>query len=273
MTFKTHSRMALDDVLREVYPQISAGTDTNRITVIAGNPSEKVLRGPHTTLEELKIGNGAELKLEPGGTAVAVPSFGSLGDTIAGESFYFEVLFNLLDQGDSEVQVLVWQVLMTLPTALAEIRLVQGHDGPWADVVCKQANIWRSLYILQILDSFLCPHDLDTICEQEALTFRRSFVKNGGLVAVVGVMTKASTDLGNMIQKGSTHLASLLRDTGFPIILRVLRLCLVDDKIAAPLVLSSMQVCMYPIFVCICLLSSVLQVFFFELDVGSERGR
>ena len=233
-TIKTHSRMALDDVLREAYPQIAQGSDTNKITVLHNNA--RLVRGPHTTLEELNVTHQSELKLEAGGVAAVEPAFGSLGDTIAKKPKYYDALFALMDQGDSSLQVLAWEVLMSLPTSLEEVRRVQGHAGPWTEVVCNQTSIWRSLYVMQILDSFLLPHETDQGSMQEAAAFRRSFVQQGGLQAVVGVMSLAAKNLGDLMAGGSKHLYALLRDTGFSIVLRVLKLCLVEDAGSGPAV-------------------------------------
>ncbi len=100
--------------------------------------------------------------------------------------------------------------------------------------MCNQTSIWRSLYTLQILDSYLCPHDIDPAANDEAMRFRRAFVQNGGLQAVVTVMTNAMTLLGEHSAKGAKHLSALLRDTGFPIILRVLKLCVSVEEQSAP---------------------------------------
>jgi ubiquitin C-terminal hydrolase len=117
--------------------------------------------------------------------------------------------------------------------SLAYIR-TQGHAGPWTEVVCNQTSLWRSLYTLQILDSFLCPHDMDAASIDAAVRFRKAFVQNGGLQAVVTVMVTAMAQMAEHTAKGNKHMSALLRDTGFPIIVRVLRQCVVLDETSAP---------------------------------------
>jgi hypothetical protein len=126
---KVHTRVALDDVLREAYPHMTQGNDASRILVTMNNV--KLVRGTHTTLEELRVPHQAELKIEPISVPPATPAFGSIGDTIAAEPLFYNVLFSLMEEGDSAIPTLVWDVLMSLPTSLQETRKVQVRCALW----------------------------------------------------------------------------------------------------------------------------------------------
>jgi hypothetical protein len=152
--------MALDDVLREAYPNMAQGNDAGRILVTMNNV--RLVRSPHTTLEELGVPHQAELKIEPSGVAPTTPSFGSIGDTIASEPMHYNVLFNLMNASDNAIPTLVWDVLMSLPTSLQEMRRVQ---------VCKYTHTYTQAHIH--IHTCICIYTRTHPCSCPSLSPRR----------------------------------------------------------------------------------------------------
>ena len=72
-------------------------------------------------------------------------------------ALYFKTFFEIMDDhGLQEVQGLVWEVLMTLPTQHNDEQAVTANRTQWRSVlVSEEQKIWRSLYLLQIVESEL----------------------------------------------------------------------------------------------------------------------
>ncbi|KAJ1485694.1 hypothetical protein T484DRAFT_2407106 [Baffinella frigidus] len=229
---KVHSRQALDEVMTSNFPHL--GADAARFTVtLNGHP---LVRGSSTTLEELGVKHGADLKLEydkpqPQPTTGS----GSIADTIAGDPHYYSVFFKMMEDPNipSDIRSLVWEMLMALPTLGEELRRTRRHIGPWQEVF--QGSMWHSLYILQIVDSLLLPHSLSSKADADAAAFHQNFLANGGMPAVARQMD----DLHQMLSAASTDQAAadhmaMLRAVGLPVVIRVMRLCAAPDMQERP---------------------------------------
>ena len=224
----THSHGSIYDVMGKVIPQWD---DSNPIKISVVHNGSRLVYGPNTTFEELEVANNGELQLNPEEGSPVEPAFGSIGDTIAQQPMYYNILFDILERGDSDLQLLTWKVLMALPTSIEALQAVHAHQGPWTQLPILQQSLWRSLYNLQILDSLLMPSKTDSGAEQSAAAFRRSFVSNGGIGVVLETMSRAAAAFREGVARGRKAQSALIRDHGFPIILRVLRLCVAEEKI------------------------------------------
>ena len=211
---KVHSRQAMDEVIANNFPNL--GADAARFTVTLNG--QALVRGPNTTLEELGVKNGADLKLEyeKPQPQLAMGS-GSIADTIAGDPHYYSVFFTMMDDPNTppDVRSLVWEMLMTLPTLQEELNRTRRHRNPWQEVFSN--NVWHSLYILQIIDALLLPDRASSKAEADSAAFHQLFLSNGGMPAVVSQMEH----LHHILSTASTetHLASMLRTVGLPVVL------------------------------------------------------
>ena len=212
-TEQVGSRQALDDVLSKIFPQQQS---PGRLAVhLNGN---LLVRGPTTTLEELGVTDGAELKVEYDGRSNALEAlpFGHIGETISKDPSLFKTFFEIMDDhGLQEVQGLVWEVLMTLPTQHNDEQAVTANRTQWRSVlVSEEQKIWRSLYLLQIVES-----------ELERPEWRGEFLSNNGFAVVVELMEELHKLQVQQAKRGLPAQAEMLAVTGVPITLRVLRLC------------------------------------------------
>jgi len=205
-------REALDEVLGRIYSQQAP----SRVAVTLDG--KQLVRGPNTTLEELGVADGAEIKVEYE-TRMLTPhaiAFGHIGETIAKDPGFFKMLFEIMDEssGLQDMQGLVWEVLMTLPSQQNDDQAVNLNCAQWRSVLCAEGKIWRSLYLLQIVES-----------ELEILEWRAEFISNNGFAVVVELMEELHKLQILAAKNGLTEQATMLRVIGVPIVLRVLRLC------------------------------------------------
>jgi len=95
-------------------------------------------------------------------------------------------------------------------------------------VVMCDNKIWRSLYLLQIVKS-----------ELERPEWRAEFLSHNGFAMAVELMEEVHKRQIQAAKQGLKHQANLLRDTGMPIVLRVIRLCTGEQgQIAQPVITS-----------------------------------
>ena len=225
-TLEVGSRQALDEILVQSYPQQLP----TRVAVTLDG--KQLVRGPNTTLEELGVTDGAELKVEYE-SRTSTPhtiAFGHLGETIATIPSFFKMLFDIMDEssGLHDMQGLVWEVLMTLPSQEQDEQTVSLNRAQWRSVLCAEGKIWRSLYLLQIVESELETHD-----------YRAEFLSNNGFAVVVELMEELHKQQILAAKNGVVQQAKMLRVIGVPIVLRVLRLCTGDKGQLSQAVMSS----------------------------------
>ena len=129
------------------------------------------------------------------------------------------------------MQGLVWQVLMTLPSHQLDYQTVSRNTAQWRQVLSSESKIWRSLYLLQIVES-----------ELESPEWRADFLSNNGFAVVVELMEQLHQLQIQASKNGFTEQANMLRETGVPVVLRVLRLCTGDRGTLSQAVTSSPSV-------------------------------
>jgi len=215
-TEKVGSRQLLDDILGSVCPQ--AQSPARLAVTLNGN---LLVRGPNTTLEELGVTDGAELKIEydsrtSGPQAIA---FGHIGETISKDPSIFKMFFEIMDDsGLQEVQGLVWDVLMNIPSQHNDEQIVTASRVQWRSILLiPEGKCWRSLYLLQIVES-----------ELESPEWRAEFLSNNGFAVVVELMEELHKLQVQQAKRGFLEQSKMMTVTGVPIVLRVLRLCTRD---------------------------------------------
>mmetsp|Transcript_39620 Transcript_39620/g.93227 ORF Transcript_39620/g.93227 Transcript_39620/m.93227 type:complete len:2695 (+) Transcript_39620:129-8213(+) len=213
-TVECHSRQALDDVIAAALPHMN---DVDKHTVVYRK--QRLVRGPHTTLEELNIVHGAELKVEydklTQGNSQPAGAVRSISDVMAKNHAYFQVLFELMDDRLG-LEELVWGILMALPTLEDQDKVVASHSGPWEEVLLQGTSLWRAIYVLQIVAARLEPEGVDAATELAAQQWRLKFLERRGVKATFQLM-------GSVMQ--AAQAAPSLVAKAFPTLVRVLRLC------------------------------------------------
>ena len=228
-TMEVGSRQALDEILSQAYPQ----QPPSRVAV--SMDGKQLVRGANTTLEQLEVTDGAELKLELDNrpNVPQVIAFGHIGETIATQDVgFFKLFFEIMNEatGLQEMQGLAWEILMHLPSQLQDIQTVSTNRMQWRSVLCSSDahSIWRSLYLFQIVESAL-----------ENTSWRSEFLSNNGFAVAVELMEELHKLQIQALSLNSTQHANMLRVTGVPIVLRVLRLCTGGKGQVSPHVMTS----------------------------------
>jgi len=226
---KVHSRQALDEVLGTNFPNLQ-GEAARFVVTLNGTP---LVRGPNTTLEELGVKHGAELKLEYDKPQPQLQmAAGSIADTIARDAHYYQVLLGMMDSSEVpvDVKMLVWEVLMTLPTLAEEATRIRRHEGNWEEALNR--SLWHSLYSLQIVDAQILPHGSSKLAEQGASSFLCTFLGNRGMPAVVRLEEQLHMSLSQLgTDDAAEHQKSMLLSIGLPIVIRVMRLCATSEVV------------------------------------------
>lgn len=209
-TIQVGSRENFDEI---VFKVINSKIAPNNPQVLVIHNGQSIVRGPQTTFEELNITDGADLKIENQVYCLPEILFGNIGVTLAENVSFFNLLFEIM--GDAHLQklhMILWEVLQILPSQREEEQKVIKYKGHWGEVLSSHGNMWRSLYVLQIIES-----------ELEDPAWCSEFLNAGGFSALVDLMETVLK-----LQKAQDHgenQAKMLRLIGIPIILRVLRLC------------------------------------------------
>ena len=113
---------------------------------------------------------------------------------LSNKSEYFDLLFDLLNLGVTEINIQAWNLLTQIPVnkeLYRRIRTLDKDDIKDWDKIMDSENMYKLLYSLQIINSFICSPDNDQIGEaelQERYEWRLKFIRLGGLDHLLNIL-------------------------------------------------------------------------------------
>jgi hypothetical protein len=111
---------------------------------------------------------------------------------------YFDLLFDLLNLGVTEINVQAWNLLTQIPVnkklykSIKDLEIKEEKD--W-DALMDSENMYKLLYSLQIINSLICSPDNDQIDEtelQERYEWRLKFLRLGGFDHLLRILLEHS---------------------------------------------------------------------------------
>ncbi len=226
-----HSKMTLSELQHCAanYFKIGSGEKAQLSLSNGGQP----LVGRGKTLEELKVVDKTVLHLEivddsncssMQGAPTVLHLVSKDSDEIVCKRF--TTLLIRLEQeerkcGHSALQLQIWNVLTSLPTApflLAELRECKGCVKDWSVWFGVNIGVWRSVYQLQIIDSILLPRYQSSEEDDE---WRENFVRNRGVNELCKFLFAFCSKQSSWCSPGY-----LSWQIGVPVILRILKFLL-----------------------------------------------
>jgi hypothetical protein len=113
---------------------------------------------------------------------------------LSNKSEYFDLLFDLLNLGVSEINIQAWNLLNQIPVnknLYSNIKNLNIENKQDWNLLMDPNNMYKLLYSLQIINSLICSPDTESIDEselQERYEWRIKFLHLGGLDHLVNIL-------------------------------------------------------------------------------------
>lgn len=113
---------------------------------------------------------------------------------------YFSLLFELLELGNATINERVWKLLNQIPVNqemyenIRTLRIIEGYNEPQWDSLLDPSCMYKLLYSLQIVNSFISPsdHTASTQELEERQDWRKRFLDLGGFKHLYNVLLNTS---------------------------------------------------------------------------------
>lgn len=113
---------------------------------------------------------------------------------LSNKSEYFELLFDLLNLGVTEINAQAWNLLTQIPVnkeLYSNIKKLNIRESSDWNKIMDSESMFKLLYSLQIINSLICSPDSDQIDEneqQERFEWRLKFINTGGFDHLLSIL-------------------------------------------------------------------------------------